>query len=512
MLFDAAGNLKVTTLLTTATPASWTPANWTGGFFSVVTQDAGFQSILIQLNQNSSITAGAVTWQGTYDGINWVAIPAMQVLDPTSPTFAQIANPYTFVPSTNKSFLILVGGYQAVRALESTPMTGAGASILPFISYLPYSPVGYALTNGSAVTQPVSIATMPTTPVTGTFWQATQPVSIASMPSTPVTGTFWQTTQPVSGTIAATESGVWNVNQTLGTPGYEAITDGTHGPAAVKVASAAAVATDPALVVAISPNNTVAVTGTFWQTTQPVSIAAMPTTPVNFTQLNGVALGSPSNYGTSPGAVAVEGVNAFITNTPAVTITSGTVTTVSTVTALTTVTNPVKIEGNAGGILDGATGAAVPVNALYKGARAATANPTNATGGNLVGVMADKAGRLVVTSGHVRDLQGTQTTTIAASGTETTIVTAGAAGVFNDLCALVISGQSTAATVWTLRNTTAGTPIASFNVPVGATALPFVITFNPPLAQTTAATNWTIQAGTGTSTGAQIFAQFIKNT
>ena len=34
--------------------------------------------------------------------------------------------------------------------------------------------------------------------VSGTFWQATQPVSIASMPSTPVTGTFWPTTQPVS--------------------------------------------------------------------------------------------------------------------------------------------------------------------------------------------------------------------------------------------------------------------------------------------------------------------------
>lgn len=37
--------------------------------------------------------------------------------------------------------------------------------------------------------------------VTGTFYQATQPVSIATMPTTPVTGTFWQTTQPVSGTF-----------------------------------------------------------------------------------------------------------------------------------------------------------------------------------------------------------------------------------------------------------------------------------------------------------------------
>lgn len=63
-------------------------------------------------------------------------------------------------------------------------------------------------------TQPVSLATAPTTPVTGTFWQSLQPVSgpltdtqlralavavsIASMPTTPVTGTFWQALQPVS--------------------------------------------------------------------------------------------------------------------------------------------------------------------------------------------------------------------------------------------------------------------------------------------------------------------------
>ena len=64
-------------------------------------------------------------------------------------------------------------------------------------------------------------------------------------------------TQPTAANLNATVSG--NVNQTLGSPGYAAITDGTHGPAAVKAASTAAVATDPALVVAISPNNSLAV-------------------------------------------------------------------------------------------------------------------------------------------------------------------------------------------------------------------------------------------------------------
>lgn len=38
---------------------------------------------------------------------------------------------------------------------------------------------------------------------------------------------------------------------------------------------------------------------------------------VNVTQWDSVSLGSPSNYGTSPGAVSVIGVNAFVTNLPA---------------------------------------------------------------------------------------------------------------------------------------------------------------------------------------------------
>jgi hypothetical protein len=37
-------------------------------------------------------------------------------------------------------------------------------------------------------------------------------------------------------------------------------------------------------------------------------------TSSNITEWAGVTLGSPSNYGTSPGAVAVPGVNAFVTN------------------------------------------------------------------------------------------------------------------------------------------------------------------------------------------------------
>lgn len=77
---------------------------------------------------------------------------------------------------------------------------------------------------------------------------------------------------PVSGTVtsnqgtAAALSGAWPAQITDGTntlptmdavgrAGFQKITDGTNGPATVKPASTAAVAADPALVVAISPNN-----------------------------------------------------------------------------------------------------------------------------------------------------------------------------------------------------------------------------------------------------------------
>lgn len=55
-------------------------------------------------------------------------------------------------------------------------------------------------------------------------------------------------------------------------------------------------------------------------TTQPISgtvtvNAGTGNLGTNLTQLNSVALGSPSNYGTAPGAVEVQGVNAFVTNT-----------------------------------------------------------------------------------------------------------------------------------------------------------------------------------------------------
>ncbi len=111
--------------------------------------------------------------------------------------------------------------------------------------------------DGSAVTQPVS----------GTFWQATQPVS----------GTFWQATQPVSIAATVTTDVSDRAARLLGIVDKGKIWDGTN-IAAVK-AGVIAVAGDNPLVVTMHPSSAPmtaqAVTGTFWQATQPVSAVAM---------------------------------------------------------------------------------------------------------------------------------------------------------------------------------------------------------------------------------------------
>lgn len=170
----------------------------------------------------------------------------------------------------------------------------------------------------------------------------------------------------------------------------------------------------------------------------------------------------------------------------------------------------VGVVGNAGAIFDGATGSAVPANALLNGLRATTANPTNAASGNTVAQMADKAGRTVVTVGNVRELIGVQQTSVAAN-TETTILTSGGAGVFNDISQLIITTAGAAAQTITIKDATGGTTRLVLNYPNAAVApgAPLVINFNPPLPQAAAAANWTVTQSLTTATNYTVV--FVKN-
>lgn len=163
------------------------------------------------------------------------------------------------------------------------------------------------------------------------------------------------------------------------------LTDGTN-VATVKAASTAAVAADKAVVVAVSPNNTIpvslasapttAVTGTFWQTTQPVSLAT--NTPT-------------LQSGSTTAVTQATGTNLHTV------VDSGTITTVSTVTAVTGITNALPAGTNLMGKVGidqttpGTTNAVVdtPVTSggllIVTGSVGATATAIKASAGQLYG-------------------------------------------------------------------------------------------------------------------------------
>lgn len=202
----------------------------------------------------------------------------------------------------------------------------------------------------------VNIKSSVSLPVTGTFWQTTQPVSGTFWQTTqPVSGTFWQTTQPVSngGTFAvqAAQSGNWLAwleghggavmdfaGQVASSPANSlqigcqfnttptTLTTGTSSPCQldnagnllvnVKAGSGsngAASATGSAVPTQGS-YDALNVSGTLRGQTGVNPTGSVYAAQTDLSSVNGVALGSPSAYGTSPGAVNVPGVNAFVTN------------------------------------------------------------------------------------------------------------------------------------------------------------------------------------------------------
>lgn len=219
----------------------------------------------------------------------------------------------------------------------------------------------------------------------------------------------------------------------------------------------------------------------------------------------GVALGAMANYGTSPGAVKVPGVNAFITNSPAVTITSGTVTTVSTVTAVTSITNAVKVTGNAGGAFDSATGAAPPANAVQVGMLAATALPAATTATNIAVPMTDKFGRQACVLNTVRDLVGTATLN-SSSNSATSFIAAGGSGVFNDIISLIITNESSTATIVSLSDNGSGGTVYKFALAANGG---IVINFPTPLPQGTSNAAWNVL--NSASVACDYVAVFAKN-
>jgi hypothetical protein len=138
---------------------------------------------------------GTLSFQATVDGTNWVAVNAIVPVTGVEVT-STTANGNWEIPSA---------GYQQVRVLGNTVATGTATVTLDSGVGAQVVEIGAPLPTGSNTIGAVNQGT------------------------------------------AAALSGAWPFE----------ITDGTHGPVAVKAPNTAAVAADPALVVAISPNNSI---------------------------------------------------------------------------------------------------------------------------------------------------------------------------------------------------------------------------------------------------------------
>lgn len=120
-------------------PVVSTGSNWTSGTTVNSTQTiytgTNYSAVLVQTDTTTTVSGGAITFQVSYDGTNYVAPAADQVVDPTSASLAQISLPYTLVASTNKAFLILTHGAQAIQIKLSTAITGS-ATLTPYFTLL----------------------------------------------------------------------------------------------------------------------------------------------------------------------------------------------------------------------------------------------------------------------------------------------------------------------------------------------------------------------------------------
>ena len=172
----------------------------------MVNNTFAYNSVTVELVGTGTFLAGAITFEVSIDNVNWSGLLGTNVTTGlTMPTAVFTLTSGTTCLSFNNT------GFQYMRARLSTQIAG----------YLGQVVISYTV----------------------------QGLASPNVNSNITTGSI-------------------NVNGNQGTPNSIAnswpmeITDGTHGPAAVKAASTAAIATDTALVVAISPNNSPAVVGT----------------------------------------------------------------------------------------------------------------------------------------------------------------------------------------------------------------------------------------------------------
>lgn len=143
--------------------------------------------------------------------------------------------------------------------------------------------------------------------------------------------------------------------------------------------------------------------------------------------------------------------------------------------------------------------------------RVATSNPSAQAHGSLILPMADNIGRNVVTVGHVRQMVAA-TSVLVNGNAQTGIIGAGGAGVFHDLSSLTITTTFTSVATITVRSVSNGATAVAIRYPNAnlAPGVPLVLSFQPPIPQDTANSQWTVTQSAATM--AAIYSMvYIKN-
>ena len=136
---SGAGQIGCNAAVVTGT--GWTTATSVNAT-QVLANPVAAPQLMVVLDQTTTLTVGAVTFQGDYGDGNFVTIPVTQVLNPQ--TMTPLTNPYTLVASTNQAFLIVMSGFKQLQLKLSTAITGT-ATVTPFTNQLCYNPSLQAL-------------------------------------------------------------------------------------------------------------------------------------------------------------------------------------------------------------------------------------------------------------------------------------------------------------------------------------------------------------------------------
>ena len=232
--------VAIASILMNSAGANWTSATAINTTFLV---GSGFSaSTLISLQVSGTITAGAVTFEGKDSSGNWFPIQVRR-LDSyvTDSTF-------TLATGQIQAWQVDSSSYSDIRVRLSTVITGAGTA--NFSGTVSIAPTTGGLTVGQA-----SASALNATVAQGAAaaLSACWPVKVTdgtnSMPAMDVAGR--------AGFVKVTDgTNTMPTGDAAARALFYKVTDGTN-TATVKAASTAAVAADPALVVAVSPNNTV---------------------------------------------------------------------------------------------------------------------------------------------------------------------------------------------------------------------------------------------------------------